>query len=336
MIVNLFRSADYPIEKFNDVLGILNKSQKRIKFKKLPDAEVLLNPTGSVSRTILFKCCNDIRRRHSIPSEDFVIFITTVKNNDNWFSRFDKQKNVFIYGPEWDNMKNLSIYPVAYEIMANVLQSLMDLSLRSNSKLLHQNPIGCMNDFCDDKSQIILKLRTGDICEACINELERKKVAPLLIDQAVEIFERIRVQLLFRQGLKRKASPIRITKTSFILVDYKELEISDVNFTALRKTLFLFFLQHEGTSSKNFDKRYFDKLSIIYKNFKGTKPTAIKRLLDQSSNSFHENRSVLNKILEKTLGKRLAEIYKINPIKGDVLSIKLDKKLVELVDFQIE
>lgn len=52
-------------------------------------------------------------------------------------------------------------YPVVYQLAAIPLRLSMFDSFKESGKDYHQEPRGCMNDFCEDKKDIQLKLMTG-------------------------------------------------------------------------------------------------------------------------------------------------------------------------------
>ena len=41
-----------------------------------------------------------------------------------------------------------------------------------NAGYVHEEAEGCVNDLCQSKKKIILKLRTADICDLCIKKIQ--------------------------------------------------------------------------------------------------------------------------------------------------------------------
>mgnify|MGYP007100215496 CR=1 FL=1 len=65
-------------------------------------------------------------------------------------------------------------------------------------KGVHKKSIGCIMDFCKDKSQIILKMRTADVCESCMNKFIEQDVPVLYTRQFFDILDGIRKSMTFR------------------------------------------------------------------------------------------------------------------------------------------
>ena len=119
-----------------------------------------------------FDVCLENRVNNHLSNSDFVFLLTSRKNNQDYISWTDETlRNYFIQVSEWDSFlfsKKIDIeYPISYEIIACILRSLMfdkNLEIKENA---HVFPKGCIMDYCDDKSQMGLKLRTADICFDC-------------------------------------------------------------------------------------------------------------------------------------------------------------------------
>ena len=59
----------------------------------------------------------------------------------------DKQQNVFIHTADWETfIPGDPKYPVAYQVISNVLQLQMSDDLAQKEDCLHEVAIGCMND----------------------------------------------------------------------------------------------------------------------------------------------------------------------------------------------
>ena len=123
----------------------------------------------------LFFLCEKVRNFADLDETDFVVLVTNRRNSMNFFSMFDigGRRNAFIQSSDWEIFLEASeSFPVAYEVVANVLRIVMKFQLTDDhTKTYHQHPIGCMNDFCENKTEIILKLRTADLCPNCLQRL---------------------------------------------------------------------------------------------------------------------------------------------------------------------
>jgi len=285
----------------------------------------------------LFFLCQKTRRMQDIPDEQFVILVTNRRNSMNFFSMFDRngERNAFVQASDWDYfLKSPETYPVAYEVVANVLRILMGFDLEKDIKdNFHLDAIGCMNDFCENKSQIILKLRTADLCHDCIQRLESNKVDQQMVAQALQIFEKIRTSLKFSQGFAGNIKPkkITVTKEGSITVGDSEL-----NLTPLEKTILIFFLSYpDGIRLAELDD-YELALFAVYQRLKANAaPENIRKLVDNFDGNFSYNKSRLNKKLREQIGEPLANYYIIDGIPGEKFSVALSKDLISIAaEFQ--
>lgn len=73
-----------------------------------------------------------------------------------------------------------------------------------NSPVVHKESIGCINDFCKNKKNVILKLRTGYICDDCIENAIKSNVSPQLLIHLHEILQDIRLNFMNISKIKTK------------------------------------------------------------------------------------------------------------------------------------
>ena len=135
----------------------------------------------------LFDLCNEFRKEKKIPISDQVILLTHTNNyldeeNNEYFGANSEQKpsnNSFVHTNFWDlflpGIDN--IYPISYIIILLLIIKKTGIPyLEYAQKHTHRDEsIGCLSDYTDNKIDIILKLRTGDICDACLEILKNAK-----------------------------------------------------------------------------------------------------------------------------------------------------------------
>ncbi|MBK7967345.1 MAG: hypothetical protein IPK10_20085 [Bacteroidetes bacterium] len=63
----------------------------------------------------------------------------------------------------------------------------------------HPTSIGCLMDFCRDKREVSLKMRTADICLDCQKIIQEKNISFQRIKFTLETMDAIREQHLFRE-----------------------------------------------------------------------------------------------------------------------------------------
>jgi len=148
-----------------------------------------------------FAKCTEYRSTNSFNDDDFLIVLTELKNEKNWFSKYSDQgeRTIFIHTGEWESYIYCEpYYPIAYEIIENIFQSLAYQKYGKRlKKYFHKEAIGCINDMCYLKVDITLKLRTGDICPTCL-KLISEVAEESHINQAIEILERLRCIFSFK------------------------------------------------------------------------------------------------------------------------------------------
>ena len=278
----------------------------------------------------LFSLCEFYRTTFQISKNDFVVLLTRRKNALNWFSHVDENKNIFIHTGDWEHYtKAPQKFPVAYQVIENVMQHMMNIDMEQTpNPYVHLEPLGCMNDFCQNKQQIILKLRTGDICNECILKMQQENVDEEMINQEIGVFEVIRNQLLFRQGFRRNVNPkpINIRVSGEIYIGEKKIGLNP-----LESTLFILFLKHIEGISLNDLKDYRHELLKIYRMIK---PSAEESKIDDLIKPYHKdgsfsvNKSRLNKKLKSALGEPLANFYYIDGIRGEAFKIGITPNFV--------
>ena len=201
-----------------------------------------------VSWDTLFNKCNEFRKHNRIPDDEHVILLTYLVNDLNWFSGSDENGyNHFIHADQWDFFLPCDPkFPVAYEVMACVIRRFMFRNYHEGSHYFHQKPRGCLNDFCKEKKEVTLKLRTGDICPDCMKLIRTKSVPVNVIDQVMKTFDSIRAQMLFRERYRAVQLPSRLTiEGPMHKIYFTDLANAELKLTPLEKTVYLLFLKEK-------------------------------------------------------------------------------------------
>jgi len=199
MKVNIFRAENLDNEIFDRLKNVLDPFSKPLEF--IFKKGTFQEPTYHWDRNELKHKINQYRQANGIQDNEFVIFITRVRDENNWFSAClnDWNKNIFISSVEWieDNIFEIDKveYPLAYQIIENLFQYLISDNYNDYINVGHEKPRGCINDFCEIKTDIIFKLRTADICKDC-QKLAERKIEENVYEQIIEILENIRFQFL--------------------------------------------------------------------------------------------------------------------------------------------
>ncbi len=363
MKVHLIKTPEYSPEDFRDVSELLNSFDGALEFvaseyefdkeqfpflqKFYPDFKFKyesdikkLNFNKELGLPLswreLFSLCDFYRTTFNINETDFIIVLTIRRNALNWFSHCEN-KNAFVHTGDWEYFTDANPkYPVAHQIVENVMQSLMKLDTVNIPNInVHTDSRGCMNDFCQNKGQIILKLRTADICPDCIEKIQEENIDHNIVNQVLKIFEGIRNELLFKQKFKKQVTPVPITINERNQIILPQLGNLEIRLNPLFKTLYIFYLRHTEGVRLNELNDFRSELLSLYRRLSvadnnQTIELRITDLVNPIGGSFSQKKSKLNKIITDLLGEPLAKFYRIEGEPGEPFKINLPNKLIDI------
>lgn len=340
MTVHILRSPEYSKNEFNSIIELLNIKSKFIKIKGYSNEVINYNTSNEIKEWgEFFEICKYWRNAKKVSNDDYVFLLTNYGNKDDYFSWTDeKLGDYFIHSPElgkyFSNPKNQH-FATVYEIITCILISLMYDSQEEILNAAHQKSRGCPLDFCDDKEDIVLKIRTGDVCYDCLSQIKDRGVNPLFLGVIFNKMEEIRKALIFREreDLIEFKSPLRIIYgKNDSKIEFTELPGVTMNFDDLQTTLYCLILKNKSIGVKSFltEADEFKKLYTIIKNGEITSKeidNSIKTWTNpDNSEIIIQNVSKINTKLTKLLGKNLASNYLIKNNKGKY-SIGINKNL---------
>lgn len=252
MKVHLVRTKNYYLRELKKVYDLLFLHPGYLSFSLSEKA--LLFDTDNFEWDELFDAANQFRIDNNIPSEDFIIIITNLKNSANWFSAPNPAGTleVFIDASDWENYIYAdAAYPIAYEVITNILQRYLLRTWEDfNSPYIHKQAIGCINDFCQWKPDITFKLRTADICGDCLSALEERVPDKALISQCIEIMEQLRNGMLLSKLWRKSPEfeehlpfPVAQTKRKLGMTQqaYTKLQLLIQHFDSLARSTSVIF-----------------------------------------------------------------------------------------------
>jgi hypothetical protein len=287
----------------------------------------------------LFNVCTYYRQTvGSILPTDVVMLLTDRPNALNWFSAYEGH-DVFIHTADWAQfIPAPPAYPIAYQVLANLLRLHTGLPITGKGSVgpLHEQTTGCMNDLCLHKSQVALKLRTGDICDTCLTQLKVHEVPDWLVDSILSGFEKLRKQMLFRQGFRQAQGPGPIRVNEHYQITFPEQGNLVLSIPTLQRLLYLFLLKHPQGVDRQHLPDYKSELLNLYGLISGSGSRDVmvdnvNRLTNRLDNSFVEKVSKINAQLNKTLGESLAKPYRIVGKRGGIYRITLPIGSVESI-----
>lgn len=332
----VFLSDDYAFDP--NQFPFLNKYWPEYRFQHtMEDKKKVFDKDRSVplSWQELFLLCDHFRKEKNIPDGDFVVLLTMRKNALNWFSHCSR-RNIFVHAGDWHHFTSADPrYPIAYQVTENIVQALMCIdNISIPNEFVHEVPKGCINDLCMDKHQVMLKLRTADICESCHKKIQQEGIDGKFVKQAFDIFEHVRKGILGRVTAKQPADPCTLVVEKgprFLLPDMG----IEIRLYPLFSALYLLLLKYtEGIRVKDLSD-YREELAAIYHTVCQTDnqekvEANISSLVDPLSGHFSQKKSKINKTILSTMGPELAPHYQIQGIRGGEFRINLPRELLDL------
>ncbi len=152
---------------------------------------------------------------------EYNIFITEKAFDDNWFSHEESQYAI-ISTNGWEKHfapPPLNVY-LEYQIAQAAIQFELDLDEATEMRMIHPSPVGCMFDFCGDKEEIKLGMKTGAICQKCKGDLVGFGIKPEAIDSIERILELVRAEAIGKQIVLNKDD-------AFIVMRYSQNDEND-------------------------------------------------------------------------------------------------------------
>jgi hypothetical protein len=354
MKVHITSTPEYSLEVLKDVVSLLTQIPGELDFVFLKkesltyDQLELKSPIWknyseieSLSFDELFNICDLFRKINKIPVDEFVVVVTSIKNSRGWFSAFNK-KDIFVYGVGWEYYtKRDSKYGVAQQIVENIFQSHLELNIDDykNEPNIHIQSIGCINDMCKQKTEVLLKLRTADICDSCLDRADEMNVNPLVIDHIMGIINKLRDEFVNSNRIKSKVKPENV----YIEPDRSvKIGARNISIDALNKVLFIFFLRNlQGVETK-LVTNYQEDLYNIYQEIRfNPDRKIIVRMFDGTraeKPTFETVRSRLNRALVEQLGGSLAEYYILSKVvikdSFNVFKINLEEEHITIEPYK--
>lgn len=357
MNIYITSTPEFSTDKLQEVVDLLSGIAGEMKFihskpltinqaKRLNPKFENINCIDSLSFDELFDYMSDHKDIREVDETDFLVLVTSIRNNQNWFSAFN-DKNIFVHGDEWDMISDVdSKFGIAHQCIENIFQSLIKLDIDNvmEEPNIHMKSIGCINDFCGDKREILQKLQSANICDSCFDRAVNGDVSGNVMAHIVEILEFIRKQFVISRNFSRTVKPQNITVDSNGTISVGDHEIK---MEIMPKTLYIYFLRNLAGLQTNKLCNEVEEFEKIYatlnrKNpdlFSVTKMCCNKvKYSDTEVKKFkptlETNRSKVKGALKKKLGELLCSKYAINRVKGEdnanIFKINLNQDNIQI------
>lgn len=283
----------------------------------------------------LFQEIQQYREGYLIPEKEFAIFLTPIANRRNWFAVLDEKRpfNGFIHTDEWEHFISCDpAFPIAFEVVALTLQKHIFENYSQIDKLTHEKAIGCVSDLCMQKSDIILKMRTADICPVCMIKMQ-SKLSVIEIGHALSVLESLRIKMLYAQNFRQNSPPSRLTIRRGGRVYLSDYENIEVRMPAMEKALYLLFLKYPDGIYISSLCDYREELYEIYSHIstRGLREDMVRRI-NELTNTLNDQVSVkisrIKRAFTDAVGVSLADHYIIQGENAERKKIKLSRNLV--------
>lgn len=297
------------------------------------------------------------RLKYNVDKDDVLVILTSIQMvhrfnataNKNWFSYY-RGNNIVVKTIGWDRfVGNKLEVAISHQVIENLFQTHIGLGFSD----YHMESKGCINDFCDNESDIVFKMMSGRICPECLESAINKNFKLEYLDQIRTLLNQIRDRFQIFERLDSKieeeAKGIAVEVTNDFTFLFDGIE---VKFQPIHKTIYLFFLLHvnenirtSNLKSSNYSKKLL-KIHALVK--KGGSEKAIYTLLGLEFNDGHlvssnlgeinkdllkDYRHDIFKILNSTLGRAKSEYFRIDSYleeKGHANLLSLDSNQINI------
>jgi len=340
--IHVLRSPEYSKDEFKKVADLLKMNQSSMIFISYPKTSIEYKSQDHIKNwDEFFINCSNWRIQNNISNDDYVFLLTEYANTEDYFSWTDEALgNYFIHTAEWEryfeNYTNKH-FAISYEVYASILRSLMYDTQEELLENAHRKAKGCVMDYCDEKEDITLKMRTGDVCYTCLKRIKERNINMSFLGNIFNAMESIRKGLMFRERneIIGHISPIKIqlgvNRPKFKIVDANN---EPLTFDDSQTAIYLFLLKI-GTLKLSSLADHKDVLMECYKWVKNgnIEPSELNLTIrswvnPDNKESFVQKVSKINSKIKKILGSKIGENYMIQKIKAGQYKIPLGKNLV--------
>jgi hypothetical protein len=344
--MQFIKSEDLELDEDGGIV-IYDSEEKEFTISEFPASAVLEEVSYPrevkvLSWQQLFNSCDKYRRRRKIPAGDHVILLTSTANEFNWFGAAqDTSNNYFIHTLPWQRFFGSGVedrFPLAYEVVSWLLRRQMFGTMRESEQHLHHEARGCMMDFCKDKREIILKMRTGDICSSCMDVIWLKDLSRTMLNQAFQIYDEVSRFLKWRERATFLHQPGRIefrgAMQKVFLTDFGGIEIK---LNPMQRALYILFMRYEQGIELPRIQEYRNELEALYVRFSNVGDSlkmseSINRLCDPLGDNINIQLSRIRRSFREAVGEEMALHYSIEKCKdpGDFrFKISLNREWVD-------
>lgn len=345
MNTHIIHGSDIPATLVSDIAKRLASEPGILKFTFDTVDDRHLERVYAIPLQDLFDAGRRFREASRIPQDDFVITLTEYANAQNFYASLNPAdtRTGFVHAGDWpmyiDCEREL---PIAFTIVNLLVAYHTCPTFDQMNDFLHHKPIGCANDLCNNKREVIFKLRTGDLCVRCIKAMQRSGWSDLGIDHAMRIMSTLSTDMRFNRYFQPVMEPsgihVDMDEAALILPDYGMLNIP---LQPLDLAFYVFYLRYTGEDGLYqiaFEQDWAQK--ALFEIYRKLRPLSENdRELMLSARTFsniqvrEQSRSRIKRNFTSVLGPRLAKPYLIQGARGKPTRTGIPISKVKVVNF---
>jgi len=157
-----------------------------------PPVSLVTAEDGTLAWDIVFAAIRDQRALRGLSATAFVYLLTHSPNEFNWFAAENETDMRSGFG-HVDDFSWITTAPAsaisAHYLLKGIFNALLHETGVNWRAMWHSESRGCLFDFCEQKADLGLKLKTGDICGDCLTVLRDASVPEALLEQAANVME---------------------------------------------------------------------------------------------------------------------------------------------------
>ena len=184
MKVNIVHLNPQGKENIVEVVDMFSKDIGPLKFELLEEISYseyfqFHKSLKKISLNDLNILCDKIREDFGLTNNEYVVVVSSksletptvnFQSPKDWYS-FHYHRNVIVKSGGWERITEGKPYlGIAHQIIENLFQNLgkFDLYSIKFKDWIHQESEVCINDFCEKPNETKGKIRSGYICQSCI------------------------------------------------------------------------------------------------------------------------------------------------------------------------
>ncbi len=163
--------------------------------KVIPSTDTIVlesNTDGELTWAGVLDALQKIRIDKAIDAASFVYLLTKTPNEMNWFAAADEtnMRNAFGHIEDFSWCTTAPSHVIAaHYITKTIFNALLTDKEPDWEKYWHRQARGCFFDFCGNKADLHIKLRTADICRDCMQVFQSIGIPDGLLRQTILIME---------------------------------------------------------------------------------------------------------------------------------------------------